>query len=227
MKKTYIIKGNPELNEPASISIYTRLNYFGKSIITEIEAVTETEFLVREETCEGQPYRCLELSREQLEAGCLGVRSFQPSTELRNLICVCDMSIQSGVKAIAEPVNTYQHQEDQNQQQDDSSSTEWKEIPYDVLLNGMKKKIIMENNDDENSFPSGSAVAFDASTAEMINKQNNNNNNNNAGMKNTLRMGKLKRSTEEKDDALGGDKAKGKRKSGKGKKSKGMKEGKL
>lgn len=209
MKKTYIIDGGSvELNEPASISIYTRLSYFGKSIITEIEAISDREFNVREETCEGQPYRCREVSHEQSEAGWLGVRSFKPSADQRNLICVCDMSIQSGVKAIAESLSTHEHQQQkqkQRQKHQDNSSTEWKEIPYNIILEGIKKKkFIMENRDDENSYtPSAAAAAFAAITKGMRDKQNNN-----IRMKNTKRMGKLKRSTRqnrnvEKDDGYG------------------------
>ncbi|XP_057338301.1 uncharacterized protein LOC130676223 isoform X2 [Microplitis mediator] len=219
MKKTYIIDGSSmKLNEPASISIYTRLSYFGKSIITEIEAISDREFHVREETCEGQPYRCREVSHEQSEAGWLGVRSFKPSADQRNLICVCDMSIQSGVKAIAESLSTHEHQQQkqkQKQKHQDNSSIEWKEIPYNIILEGIeKKKFIMENRDDENSSTSSAAAAaFAALTKGMRDKQNNNNNN--IRMKNTKRMGKLKRSTRqngnvEKDDGYGRGKGKGK-----------------
>ncbi|KAK0182151.1 hypothetical protein PV327_000315 [Microctonus hyperodae] len=103
MKDTYIITNDEESNNLASITIYTRLNYLGKSIITEIESFPNDEFHIREETCEGNPYQCREVNHTQLEIGYLdGDNTEQsPSVRQKHLICMDNMDILRGVKAEA------------------------------------------------------------------------------------------------------------------------------
>ncbi|KAK0085720.1 hypothetical protein PV325_004533 [Microctonus aethiopoides] len=103
MKDTYIITNDEKSNNLASITIYTRLNYFGKSIITEIESFPNDEFHIREETCEGNPYQCREVSHTQLQIGYLdGDNTEQsPSVRQKDLICMDNMDILRGVKAQA------------------------------------------------------------------------------------------------------------------------------
>lgn len=76
----------------ATISLYVRLSYFGKSIITETDRGSgiRRAFYAQEETNEARPYQWKELKRSDLEGGCWGSETFLPAVRPDKLACNCD-----------------------------------------------------------------------------------------------------------------------------------------
>ncbi|XP_044010153.1 putative uncharacterized protein DDB_G0274405 [Aphidius gifuensis] len=92
MKSTYLFTTTDSIDESSKIpyvTVYVRLSYFGKSIITEIERFPNSLFNIREETC-STPYQFLELKRDELEGGCWGDRVIKHEINQSNLNCICD-----------------------------------------------------------------------------------------------------------------------------------------
>lgn len=92
MKGTYLFTTTDNIDDSSKIpyvTVYIRLSYFGKSIITEIERFPNSLFNIREETC-STPYQCLELKRDELESGCWGNRVIKHQINQLNLNCICD-----------------------------------------------------------------------------------------------------------------------------------------
>lgn len=89
MKGTYEIVSSTNPTRISSLTVYIRLSYFGKSIITEIERYPNRVFNIREETC-SSAYQCLELKREEYEGGCWGASGIEPPINQQDIICLCN-----------------------------------------------------------------------------------------------------------------------------------------
>ncbi|XP_034941238.1 uncharacterized protein [Chelonus insularis] len=107
LKETFTVN-HTNMNDSASalVSIYIRLNYFGKSIVTEIERLSDGKYRVSEETCKGQSYQCHEVSCGESETGFWGVENDQLSVNSGNLIRIHDTNIRSDDKGITQVVDT-------------------------------------------------------------------------------------------------------------------------
>ena len=90
LKGSYEIMDEYNRKTGSSISLYVRLSYLGKSVVTEIETGCDRAFYAQEETNEVYPYQCKELKRSEVESGCWGSGTFLPPLKPSDLACYCN-----------------------------------------------------------------------------------------------------------------------------------------
>lgn len=90
MMGTYTLLDENFRNTAATISLYIRISYLGKCLITEITKVKSIReaFYIRGDSSEKQPYFSRQLISKELQSGCWVDSSF-PHVP-RGLICRCE-----------------------------------------------------------------------------------------------------------------------------------------